>query len=262
MNRKTFKILNIVAVIITIGVNLLANILPFNNQYTGQIAERFSIYFLPAGYVFSIWGLIYLALIGYAYFQARPDQQDNPRVQRADLPFLLSCVGNVAWLFLFHYNYFVLSELAILLLLGALIAVYLAFEVGEREAPPLERWLAQAVFSLYLGWASVATISNTALVLDSLNWSGWGVSEEAWAVVMLAIGVLLGLAMALLRKDIIFNLVFIWAYIGIAIRYSQNPLVAGAAWAGAGVLVLWIILIVLRQTTRPSKQTIRTEHLP
>lgn len=248
MQRQNgMKYANIAAVIVTIAVNLLANALPLNGQRTGEIAERFSIYFLPAGYVFSIWGLIYLALIGFAYFQARRDQQSNPRLARADLPFILSCVGNVAWLLLFHYNQYVLSEFAILLLLAALIFVYQALEIGRRQVSGLERWLAQATFSLYLGWASVATIANTSMMLDYLGWNGWGVSEIGWTAIMLAVGAALALAMAVLRRDVIFILVFMWAYAGIAVRYAQTPPVVTAAWVGVTALALWVGLILVRK---------------
>ncbi len=48
----------IVTVLVTLVVNGLANALPLNGQNTGQISDRFNVYFVPAGYVFSIWGLI------------------------------------------------------------------------------------------------------------------------------------------------------------------------------------------------------------
>ena len=82
MKRDTLRqIITVIAVLATIVVNALANILPFNGQETGAISDRFAIYFVPAGYVFSIWGLIYLGLIAYAIFQALPAQRENPRLR-------------------------------------------------------------------------------------------------------------------------------------------------------------------------------------
>jgi hypothetical protein len=63
------QLLVVVALVVMIATNVLANALPLNNQTTGEISGRFPIYFEPAGYVFSIWGLIYLGLIVYAIYR-------------------------------------------------------------------------------------------------------------------------------------------------------------------------------------------------
>ena len=120
--RQIFVILALVAVIV---VNGLANALPLNGLQTGEISDRFAVYFVPAGYVFSIWGLIYLALIGYAVFQALPSQRDNPRLQAIGYWFVLSCVANIVWLFLWHYEQFSWTLVAMLALLACLIVIYL-----------------------------------------------------------------------------------------------------------------------------------------
>lgn len=64
--------LTLLLVLATIVINGLANALPFNNLTTAEISDRFQVYFVPAGYVFAIWGLIYLGLIAFAVFQALP----------------------------------------------------------------------------------------------------------------------------------------------------------------------------------------------
>ncbi|HUX75730.1 MAG TPA: tryptophan-rich sensory protein, partial [Anaerolineae bacterium] len=62
MKKDTLRqVVNVLAVLVTIAINGLANALPLNGQTTGEISDRFQVYFVPAGYVFSIWGLIYLA---------------------------------------------------------------------------------------------------------------------------------------------------------------------------------------------------------
>lgn len=71
----------IVTILATLVINGLATSLPINGLTTGQISDRFKVYFVPAGYVFSIWGLIYLGLIAFAIFQALPSQRENPRLR-------------------------------------------------------------------------------------------------------------------------------------------------------------------------------------
>ena len=58
-------ILQITAFIIMIVVNALANILPINGLNTGEVSAFYPNYFVPAGFTFSIWGIIYLLLAVY-----------------------------------------------------------------------------------------------------------------------------------------------------------------------------------------------------
>ena len=238
MNKDTIRqIAVILSLAVMIGVNALANALPLNGQTSGEISDRFQVYFVPAGYAFSIWGLIYLLLIGYAIFQALPAQRENPRLREIGFLFVLSCLMNIAWLFLWHYEFFVLTLVAMLALLGLLILIYLRLGIGRGEAPANERWLVHLPFSVYLGWISVATIANFTSVLDYLNWGGWGISPEVWAAIMLAVGVVLGIKMALSRRDVAYLLVLVWAYVGIATKQADTALVSVSAWIGAAVLL-------------------------
>ncbi|MGC8879472.1 MAG: TspO/MBR family protein [Anaerolineae bacterium] len=265
MNRGlTRQILNVLAAAATIAFNGIANALPLNNLTTGEISDRFQVYFVPAGYVFSIWGLIYLGIIAFAVYQALPAQRSNPRLQRIGYLFVLSCVANIAWLFLWHYQHFLLTLIAMFGLLLCLIALYARLGIGQVVVPPSERWLVHLPFSIYLGWVTVASIANTTIVLDYLRWDGWGLSAEWWALGMLLVGVILALGMALTRRDVAYVLVLIWAYVGIAVKQSAIPIVAQGAWVTAGLLALialWVLLVKLTRKGSPSTLN-ETVHRP
>ena len=101
MNKDIFRQVSVAAaLIITIVVNILSNALPFNGLSAPEIADSFDVFFVPAGYVFSIWSIIYLGLIAYAVFQALPAQRENPRLRQTGWWFVLSCAANSIWLFL------------------------------------------------------------------------------------------------------------------------------------------------------------------
>lgn len=254
MKRSVFvQVLNVLAVIATIVVNGMANALPLNGQNTGEISDRFQVYFVPAGYVFSIWGLIYLGLILFAVYQALPAQRDNPRLRRIDLLFILSCVANIAWLFLWHYNRFLLTLPVMLALLGMLIAIYLRLDVGRAVVSTGEKWLVHIPFSVYLGWVTVATIANATDVLDYINWSGWGISPEAWAVIMLGAATVIASLVALTRGDVAFMLVIIWAFVGIAVKQAGTPVVAISAWVATVAIIVMLVIgtIVHRKAREP-----------
>ena len=123
MSKDTIRqFANLLTVILALTVNILASALPLNGQNTGEISDRFLVYFVPAGYVFSIWGLIYLGWIAFTIFQFRRLQRESPRLRRLGYLFALSNLANAAWLFCWHYNQFGLSVLVMLALLGLLIA--------------------------------------------------------------------------------------------------------------------------------------------
>ena len=179
MNRDTLRqVLVVLAVIAVIAVNIIAVALPLNGLDTGEISDRFDIYFVPAGYVFSIWSLIYLGLIAYGIFQALPAQKENPRLRRIGYLFVFSCLANIVWLFLWHYEVFNFTLVAMLAILLSLIAIYLRLDVGRVQVSTGEKWCVNIPFSTYLGWISVATIANTTQLLYYLGWNGWGISPE------------------------------------------------------------------------------------
>ena len=232
---------NVLAVIAVIVINGLANALPLNGQTTGEISDRFQVYFVPAGYVFSIWGLIYVALAAFAVYQALPAQRDNPRLRGIGYLFTLSCVANIAWIFLWHYEVFPLTLVAMLALLLLLIAIYLRLDIGRARVPTAEKWLVHIPFSIYLGWITVATIANVTSLLDYLNWSGWGISPEAWTVIMLVAGVAIASAVSLTRGDVAYMLVIVWAFAGIAVKHAGTPVVATAAWVTTALAALMLV---------------------
>ncbi|HAA04638.1 MAG TPA: tryptophan-rich sensory protein, partial [Syntrophobacteraceae bacterium] len=114
------QIANILSVALALTVNILASTLPLNGQNTGEISDRFQVFFVPAGYVFAIWGVIYIGWIAFAVYQALPAQKESPRLRKLGYLFALSGLFNAAWLFCWHYNQFALSVLVMLGLLGLL----------------------------------------------------------------------------------------------------------------------------------------------
>lgn len=253
MNGETTRrYANLIVAIVTILFNGLANALPLNGQSTGEISDRFAVYFVPAGYVFSIWGVIYIGWLAFTIYQLLPAQRDNPRLRRIGYLFVVSGIANMAWLFLWHYEYFVLTVLVMFLLLLSLIAIYLRLAIGKVRVTALERWCVDIPFSLYLGWITVAAIANVTAVLHYLQWDGWGIRPELWALTLLAVGVFIAAAIGFLRRDIVYMLVIAWAFVGIAIKHGAAPQVATGAWAAASVVMaLSVVVAAVRNAWRP-----------
>lgn len=247
MNKDRLgQLLILGAVVATLAVNVLANTLPLNGLLTAEISDRFRVYFTPAGYVFSIWGLIYLGLIGYAIYQARPDRRHNPRLRSIRTLFLVSSLANIAWIFCWHFLLFPLALLAMFVLLAALIGIYLRLRIGRSHPSLLEIFLVDVPFSLYLGWITVATIANVTSFLDYLRWGGFGVTPERWLVIVLALASVVGTLVTLKRRDVVFVLVLAWAFAGIGVKHAGVNTVAAAAWVAAGYALALAVVNVPR----------------
>ncbi|MCL4507189.1 MAG: tryptophan-rich sensory protein, partial [Chloroflexi bacterium] len=216
MSRDTIRqVANILMYLVTIVVNGLANALPFNGQTTGAISDKFPVYFVPAGYVFSIWGVIYLLLLAFTIYQALPSQKQNETLRRIGYLPALSGLLNSAWIPLWHYEQFPLTVLVMLALLLTLIAIYVRLDIGRAQVSGAMKWLVQVPFSVYLGWITVATVANVTDLLYYLKWDGFGINPIAWGVIMLIVAAGIVAAVIVTRRDIAYTLVILWAYAGI-----------------------------------------------
>jgi benzodiazapine receptor len=88
---------NIVAFVLVVVVNILANLLPLNGRTTASISDSYPTLIAPAGYVFSIWGIIYALLLVFTVFQALPSQKDKPFLRQIGYFFLLSSLANTVF---------------------------------------------------------------------------------------------------------------------------------------------------------------------
>lgn len=243
---KINRILMILTLVLTLVVNILANTLPLNGLNTGEISDRFPILFVPAGYVFSIWGLIYLVLIGFVLYSVMKEGRADERVDRVAGWFVAANIFNIIWIFLWHYLQFTLTLIPIFGLLISLLMIYLKLRVGLEKRSVAEKLLVDMPFSLYLGWATVAVVANVSQVLYTVGWQGGSLSESTWTMIMLGVASLLGVLMIFLRKEVAYPLVLVWAFVGIWVKQGDTQLVAITALVGAivlGVLALgrWVV---------------------
>ncbi len=244
------QVVVVVSILITLVVNTLANTLPINGLNTGQVSARFNVYFVPAGYVFSIWGLIYIGLIAYGIFQALPAQRENPRLRATGWWIALGGLANSAWIFLWHYEQFPLTLIAMFTLLATLIITYLRLGIGRTTVSKAETWAVRLPFSIYLGWITVATVANVTSVLDFIQWDRLGLAPEVWMVIMLVAVLAITLAMIFTRRDAAFTAVILWALAGIAVKFPAVQAVAVPTWVTFGIIALTLAIVLLRRKTR------------
>ena len=234
-------VLVVVSLLAVISINALANMLPLNGQTTGEISNRLPVLFTPAGYVFSIWTLIYVLLIIWVIGLWRTRNNGDTLLEKRSILFIISNIFNISWIFLWHYELFALTVVAMIGLLITLLLLYRTYQVQDDKIS------SRLPISIYLGWISVATISNISYVLTVYQWSGWGLSDPLWAVIMMTVGTALALHIRFHHFDIAYPFVFIWAFIGIAVHNGfEELLVMTAALFLSAVLFAGILFIKKR----------------
>ena len=136
-----------------------------------------------------------------------------------------------------------------------LIASYLRLNVNRSSVTRTEYWSVDVLFSVYLGWITVATVANVTDWLYLVGWNGFGIRAQTWAVIMLAVASLLGLAMALTRRDVGYLSVLVWAFVGIAVKQTSAPTVVISAWIAAALMLgLAIFSLISRRKALIARQ--------
>lgn len=240
--KKTLQIGNIIAFILVVLVNFLGSTGSINGTTIAEISNANNNLFTPAGYAFSIWGLIYLMLLGFVIYQSRSlykKVRDDAFILKTGWWFVLSCFANIMWIIFWLYGYMEFSIIAIFVLLYSLLKIVMNNRMELWDAPISVIAFLWWPFVFYSGWITVASIANIAAYLTSLNWDAWGYSEISWAVTMIIIAGIINLVVTWRRNMREFALVGAWALIAISVsNWEVSGTVANSALAVAIVLII------------------------
>ncbi|WP_373513062.1 hypothetical protein [Persicitalea sp.] len=249
---KTFQVLNILGYLLMVTMNFLANYLPINGLTTGELSDKYPNLFVPAGITFSIWGVIYLLLLLFTVYQASTlfsgkPSRINTIVSQIGIWYFVSSLMNSMWIVAWHYE-FLPASLAIMtfILLSLLLTNFGIANVNDVMTRK-EKFLTKAPFGVYLGWICVASIANVTTWLTGVRWTGGGLEQDSWAVIMVVVGALIVLFASFRLKNGYVALAVVWAFFGIIIkRLDVEPVYQSIAFvAGAAALVLFILALVL-----------------
>jgi benzodiazapine receptor len=245
-NWNLIRFGNILAYIVVVIVNSLAGALGINGLQTGAISNKYATLIAPAGYVFSIWFVIYLLLLGYVVYQFSDKRRESRFHDKIGYIFIVSCIINICWLLLWHYEMITASVILMLGLLLSLITIYTRLGVGVENVQRSEMLFVHLPFSVYLGWITVATIADIASALVSLGQTELVLGAVNWTILMIVVAVLITGIMLWKRKDVAYAAVLIWALVGIYVKQSNLVTVAYTAIIGAAVIALDAVLTIIR----------------
>lgn len=232
-----FKAFIVIAYVLVLVFNYLANALPLNNRTTGAISDAYPSLFTPAGFTFSIWGLIYL-LVGIFVFQVLTTSSEAYFLDypiRLQVLFLVTCLANVLWLLAWHYDKIGVSLiLMIVFMVTLLVIVFYSKHLTD---------FTKMTFSVYAGWIAIALIANVTIFLVKLNLPLFQDHAIFWYIAIMIIGVIIGFMVMILTKNLVFVAVFIWAYFGIYMKHLQQVGAHLSESYNPFNFALWMILI-------------------
>lgn len=246
----TLQILNLLSFVAVVIANALSTT-GFLPTTPPETSAKYQTRITPAGFTFSVWGIIYLFAAMFVLFQILPRSRTNVAIfQRIHGLFILSCVFNFTWIFLFGYEKIWASAVIIVCLEITLLAIYLRLNIGRSETPVsiFDYVFVQLPFSFYLAWVSLATVVNIAAALvGPSDWKGEPWTEAGWSILMMSILTFLTLLTLLTRKDGAFGLIVSWALLGVGKGQPDVPEIGYAAYTCAGVVfVLSLIALAVK----------------
>lgn len=230
----TLSLINIFAFALMLAFNVFSNSGMLGGNTTGQISAQYTNLLTPAGWTFSIWGVIYMLV---AVFVITSFFNETARRMTGSIGnwFWISCLFNILWIVTWHSNLIWLSMVMMTGLLVSLISISIKiFGYGLN--------IHSAGFSVYLGWITVAFLANLTVMAVSLGMNGLGNTSQVWTTAILPLAALIMAAVVFFRVDWIYGLTGIAAYTGIIYRQISA---SGLGAKYPGVLTASIVGIVL-----------------
>ncbi|NKX47789.1 hypothetical protein HGG67_06060 [Rhodobacteraceae bacterium R_SAG8] len=181
----------------------------------------------PAGYAFSIWGLIYVWLIvgmGWGLWKRHEDYLWHDM----RLPLALSLFVGCFWLAVAVASPIWASVLIWVMLVSALYALF--------RAPREDRGFAALPVGLYAGWLSAASCVSLGLLAAGYGWMSGPTAGLVF--VGLAIVIAAGVQSSLMRAPT-YGIGVIWALVAVVVaNVATAPTVAALAAGGTIALIL------------------------
>ena len=239
-NHKISQILVVIATFSVIYINYLAGTGQINNTSPAEVSNKYLNILTPAGYAFSIWGLIYLGLLGFSIYQALPAQTLNARFKKIRPLYIASCAANIAWIFSWHYDQILISIVLMVIILLTMLLINRVIYVEKSKGSTAEIILTQIPFGIYFGWITAATILNATIATIYIGIKFPDSISVITACVLIAVATFLALAVRRGFDNILYPLTIAWALVAIAIKQHSETAIFVTGIIGAIISVISI----------------------
>lgn len=220
MDKTKKSWISLVFLAVTLVINTLGALGIINGLTQKEISDMYLTLITPSPSTFSIWSVIYLLLILSVLVMIikKKDPYFERAIDEISILFWVSCILNIAWIVAFS---FVQIELSVIFIFGFVITLSLIclklLKIQEGK-----RWLLPLSFGIYTGWLFIATVVNTAAMLVKLEWNGFGIADNIWAIITLIIAAILVILVLSKIRNAAFPLPIAWAYFGIY-QFLKSP---------------------------------------
>lgn len=238
---KLKQILVIMATIGTIAVNWIASTGRIGGVTPKEISDKYFTSITPSGYAFAIWSLIYVGLIAFSIYQALPSKGERFRNLRSI--YILSCVANCAWIYLWQFDQILACLAVIFVLLLTLVFINLSVRNSKSIA---ETWIVATPFALYFGWVTVATILNATIALKYLKFEPSETITTVLACALIIIAAVFGIIFRQILSNSAYPLAVAWALTAIGVAQSGKTAVVIFAAFGTIACLLSALSFVLK----------------
>ena len=255
-NDKTRQVLTLLFILGMIAMTIIAQVSDLGGKPIDESSNDSYTLLNPAPYAFSIWGLIYLALLGFGIYQALPSQRENPRFRNASSWVIINAIANMMWYPAAYWQTWnnVIANLLILIMLFSLVGINRALQNRQTTVPAAENWLARMPFAIYFGWITVATPVSIASFLVYNGWNGGGVPADIWAVTILIASLVIACIAFWRVTNFAYLIVIAWGFIAIAI--AQQSISATVYWASLVGAVIAIVVGIASYFVQPQVKVV------
>lgn len=244
---------NLVCFLIQVLFNVLSTVGVLFGNTNADISDKYKTLITPAGFAFSIWGVIYFFQACFVIWSVLPQQKSNKLISK-DISwfFAISCLLNAIWVIVFAVGTDIAVQICSFILFSVLISILIAYVRCNAWLRLNNTWpeflFIDVAFSLYAGWLTVASILNVsiAFIASGHTESLWDVPAETWSVIMLSAALLINILVVLTRQDFVFPLVLAWATNAIRVESDRYTVTLAASIVSIAALVIGLLTAIYR----------------
>lgn len=201
------------------------------------ITDQWNIANSPAGYAFSIWGIIYTLLAFYTVYQALPEKwaanRNNDLIyNKIGYIYPVNLIFNGLWLVVFGQNAVWSFGVGLAVIIGMLVTqIYVMRLTTRNKVNTWEFITLRCGFTIYSGWVTAATILNVTFFLKSLGLKNdeadkdAGISEDTWSVIILWVALCVYILASFFERNPLYALVYIWVLVGIRKNHEDESMI-------------------------------------